>query len=738
MSATPEPGHDGSPTSFEDAGAVPQDQPTLPPRQPEANSATAAALSAEDDSPDRTRAFPLSSDGSCPAAETVPGYEILAVLGRGGMGVVYKARQLKLDRLVALKMILAGSHAGSEERDRFRTEAESIARLQHANIVQVHEIGEHEGKPFFSLEFCSGGSLEKKLQGTPLAPAEAAQLVRTLALAMQAAHEQNVIHRDLKPANVLLTADGTPRITDFGLAKKTDEVGQTATGAVMGTPSYMAPEQAGGQTRELGPACDIYALGAILYECLTGRPPFKAATPLDTVLQVVSDEPVQPSRLQSRTPADLETICLKCLHKEPKKRYASAAELAGDLERFLRGEPILARPVGRLERTAKWVRRNKGLSAGLAAAVLALLLGTFLASWQAVVASLAAASEASQRRVAEAEKQAADAARQTAEQQKQRAEDQLGRTELALYAGQLGQAQREWQDGNWERSLEILDGCQWDLRNVEFRHLWGRYNSKLTLLGRPGSIPTVAYSPDGKRIVSGSQTGTLMVWDAHAGTAVFSLKGHAESVTIVCFSPDGKQILTGGDDRTARVWDADKGTEIHTLKGHAGSVTSVCFRPDDQRILTGSEGGTVKVWDARTGREVSSLQTRSAVLAFRADGKRLVSAGPDNILKVWDLDRGEEVLSLKGHMATLVSAAFRSDGKRLASIGGDSTIKVWDLDKGQEILSFKAHTLVATAVAYSPDGNSLASASRDGTVKVWDAEKGQEIFTLQGHANGGD
>ena len=280
------------------------------------------------------------------------------------MGVVYKARQTKLDRVVALKMILSGGYAGEADLARFRTEAEAIARLQHPNIVQIYEVGEQNGLPFFSLEFCGGGSLEKELDGTPLPPKKAAALVETLARAMQAAHEQGVVHRDLKPANVLLAKDGTPKITDFGLAKKLDEVGQTASGAVMGTPSYMAPEQASGKSQEIGARTDVYALGAILYECLTGRPPFKAATPLDTIMQVVSDEPVPPRQLQSRTPRDLETICLKCLQKEPRKRYASAKALANDLHRYQAGEPIKARPVGRVERGEVGAAQTGGGVAG--------------------------------------------------------------------------------------------------------------------------------------------------------------------------------------------------------------------------------------------------------------------------------------------------------------------------------------------------------------------------------------
>jgi serine/threonine protein kinase len=297
---------------------------------------------------------PLAAAG-CPA---VPGYEILRELGRGGMGVVYQARHQKLNRLVALKMILAGSHAGAADLARFQAEAEAIARLRHPNIVQVYEVGERDGTPFFSLEFCGGGSLERKLAGTPLPAREAATLVEALARAMQAAHEQHVIHRDLKPANVLLDESGTPKITDFGLAKKLDEAGQTQSGAVLGTPSYMAPEQAGGKSGAVGPVTDVYALGAVLYECLAGRPPFRAATALDTILQVVSDEAVPPSRLQPKVPRDLETICLKCLQKNPRKRYATARALADDLRRFLGGEPITARPVGRFERVLKWARRR--------------------------------------------------------------------------------------------------------------------------------------------------------------------------------------------------------------------------------------------------------------------------------------------------------------------------------------------------------------------------------------------
>jgi serine/threonine protein kinase len=331
--------------------------------------------------PATTPPGPPTLPATAPASATpqpVPGYEILGVLGRGAMGVVYQARQLKAQRLVALKMILAGGHASPEELARFQVEAQAVARLQHPGIVQIFEVGEHDGRPFFSLEFCAGGSLNTKLAGTPLPPTEAVALVEKLAQAMQAAHDKGVLHRDLKPANVLLSAEGQPKIADFGLAKKLDEAGRTATGAVMGTPSYMAPEQAEGQ-KALGPAVDVYALGAILYECLTGRPPFRGPTTLDTLMLVVGQEPVPVRQLQPAVPRDLETICHKCLHKEPARRFASAAALAEDLRRFQAGEPILARSLGLIGRLRWWVvHPNRIRDAGIVSVFVMMLITTWV------------------------------------------------------------------------------------------------------------------------------------------------------------------------------------------------------------------------------------------------------------------------------------------------------------------------------------------------------------------------
>jgi tetratricopeptide (TPR) repeat protein/predicted Ser/Thr protein kinase len=315
------------------------------------------------------------------------GYEGLEELGRGGMGVVYKARHTRLKRIVAVKMIRAGSQAGPEELARFRREAEAVAHLQHANIVQIYEVGEHQGQPYLSLEFVDGGSLEEKLARSPLPAHQAAALVETLARAMYAAHQKGILHRDLKPANVLLMADGTPKITDFGLAKRLDvESAQTRSGALIGTPSYMAPEQATWAVGPIGPPTDVYGLGAILYETLTGRPPFRGASILETLEQVRKEEPVAPGRLQPKLPRDLETICLKCLQKQPRHRYASAEALGDDLRRFLNGEAIRARPAPLWERAWKWTNRRPTAAALLGVSVLAAMI--LLMGWLQFTAQL--------------------------------------------------------------------------------------------------------------------------------------------------------------------------------------------------------------------------------------------------------------------------------------------------------------------------------------------------------------
>ncbi len=414
----------------------------------------------------RARAAP----GLPPRRPRVPGYEILSELGRGGMGVVYKALQVPLNREVALKMILAGSLAGDEDRKRFLAEAEAIAAVKHPGIVQVYDFGTHEDLPYFSLEFCEGGSLARKLAGTPVSPREAAHLVGQVARAVQAAHQHNIVHRDLKPANVLLGADGSPKVSDFGLARRLEAgPGMTATGAVIGTPSYIAPEQAQGK-KEVGPPADVYALGAILYETLTGRPPFKAATTYDTLLQVVGDEPVSPRQLNPQVPIDLDAVCLKCLHKDPRHRYGSAAELADDLGRFLSGEPTRARPVGRWERARRWVRRNPVEAAAVAAVAVAVV--SLLAGAGSLAKASAARADAAGARALEADARAA-ASEMEARHQRETREDAERRGHETLVQA----AQAAVQRGDWQTALgafaKAIANNRPDRRRLEVARLPG-------------------------------------------------------------------------------------------------------------------------------------------------------------------------------------------------------------------------------------------------------------------------
>jgi WD40 repeat protein/tetratricopeptide (TPR) repeat protein len=683
----------------------------------------------------------------------VPGYEVLSELGRGGMGVVYKARHLALKRVVALKVIRAGSHAGPEEVARFKVEAESAARLQHPHIVQIHEVGEVEGQPFCALEFVGGGSLAAKLAGTPQPPRQAAQWLLTLAQAMQAAHQAGVVHRDLKPANVLLTEDGRPKVTDFGLAKRLDDPsGQTQTGAILGTPSYMSPEQAAGEARAIGPATDVYALGAILYEMLTGRPPFKAATVPETLLQVRTEEPIPPSRFQPRTPRDLETICLKCLQKEPARRYATAEALAEDLQRFLRGEAIRARPVGRLELLGRWCRRNPVVASLAGAVALSLLAGAVVAGFFAL--------------------------QMYREKENARHEEQ--NTRRFFYAAQMSVILDAWDRGDVVAVQQLLETLvprpgQEDLRGFEWHYLWDLVHGYRLSVGGP-DLPchSVAFLDGGRAIVTAGP-GHVTTWDAGTGKRQDTVASERGTDYSVRPTRDGKVVVLGITDDTETLWLLSEGKlrqlfqtrdpvpdrrvawavspgldclamtipsgvnepkQLHVwdlLSGkprfpaRAVHFDELAFSPDGATIAAaGSQElvpNPVRLLDARTGRETAVLhghQRHVEAVAFASDGKRLVSGGGDGRLYLWDLATGKEMAMIQ--RALVVNAVTFAVADQVVVLGpgsGAGPLELWDVATKTKIGDLWGHTDSIRRLVSSPDGRTLASASADGTVKLW-------------------
>lgn len=616
-------------------------------------------------------------DSESPDAERLielPGYEVLRVLGRGGMGIVYLARQIAANRLVAVKVISPHNQGGVQERARFRTEAEAIAKLKHPGIVQIFEVGEHDGNLFFSLEHCPAGSLDRYLAGTPVTAREAARLTLALSRSIAAAHAAHVIHRDLKPANVLLSPapeaeppragesgkDETrppldsfvPKVTDFGLAKKLDDVGQTQSGQVLGSPSYMAPEQARGE--KVGTPADIYALGAILYECVTGRPPFKAASSWETILQVTRESPVPPRQVQPGLPRDLETICLKCLSTEPGKRYVSADALADDLQRWLEGRPIEARPVGNVERAAKYVRRHPTVSALIAAVVLAIVFGAGFTAWFAFQ-SKANAEEASRNasiangKALEAERKAEEArtnADRAAAAQREAVREKRAAENLA--AAKTFQA--AWSDhrfGNWLDAQRNLDQIPASRRGWEYEYLRHRLNAEPILASHKdvdtNHIRCLEFSPDGQFLASGDEYGAVILWNVDSKRPEFWLNSRGADVTGLAFNASSELLATGSNSGVITVWQTATGKKVLTIKNTKQLNSVLAFSGDDKMLASGGRLGSVKVWDATTGKHLQTCDAHAAPVrdvVFSPDSKRLASVDRDGVVKSWNLTTG--------------------------------------------------------------------------------------------------
>ncbi len=704
-------------------------------------------------------------------------FQIVRELGRGGLGVVLLANDPVLKRKVALKIPRPEALLTPDLRQRFAREGQAAARLTHPNLVAVYEVGDVGPVAFIAAAYCNGPNLAEWLANSKqsLSPRAAAEIVAQLADGIAYAHAQGVLHRDLKPGNVVLEMHErsesvpyvvpdrvvvlpfTPKITDFGLARIADNAGgETRAGLLMGTPAYMAPEQVAGRTDEVGCQADVYALGTILYELLANQPAFSGATDLETLRRVTHEEPIAPRKLSSHVPPDLEAICLKCLQKLPGRRYAGASALAADLRRFLAGRPTQARPPSSIERLLKWARRQPATASliGVAAAALTgiVMLSAIYIGW------LRQANEA------------AEAARTAAEVSAARSRIQERVANEHLYASRMRLAYQSLDHGDSSHVRTLLDqygpGKSWEsLRGFEWYQINQRlHQERATFVGHRGEVYAVTFSPDGRRLLSGGEDGTIRVWDPQGGRELKSVPAHANCVNVLVFSPDGAILASGSCDHMIKLWDATTLQLLGTLEGHANEVHCLAFRPNDPRCLAaGGHESMVRVWDLPTREVVRTFDAGSDVngLAWRPDGAQLfVASGKTSDARsfAWRIEddhvttfpwlgfavavsstgdtgwglrdllvhapatAGAQPRFLPSHDGSVRAVTFSPGGKQMATGGFDRAIRIWDAETQVCTQTLSGHTGWVQALAFSPAGSLLASASFDGTIKLWNSE----------------
>lgn len=692
-------------------------------------------------------------------------YLLLRKIGQGGMGVVYEALQLRLDRTVAVKLLPLGPFSRPEAIRRFQAEAAAAAALQHPNIVAIHDVGEHAGQPYYSMELVEGQTLAELVQDRPLPARRAAAYLQAVAAAVQFAHERGILHRDLKPSNVLIDPFDRPRITDFGLATRLAAPPGIATADDrMGSPNFMPPEQAEGRTREIGPAADIYALGALLYFLLTRQPPFQGDS-VDMVLRQVREaEPVRPRLLNPGIPRDLETICLRCLQKASHRRYPTAGELADELGRFLDDRPIRARPLHPVERAWRSCRRQPVRAILAAALLVALALGISGVLWQWQKARTTARAETRQRQIAQ----------------------------RATYAAQIHVVQGLIEDQQFATARQILRETPEAIRGWEWGWLQRACHEDLMTLATLDKLLFATFSPDGTEVVAGGFSPKILRWNAADGRELPPWEGHPGGVGYSSFSPSGRHFVSAGwSDQTAWVHDAQSGRITAILTNRSGIFLGV-FSPDDRWVATAGLDGRVQLWDAQTGTfsgRMATLGDAGFALAFSPDGSQIAFGGGhyqwagslDRSVRVWNLATDQR-RTLGSHSELVGGLSWSPDGNTLASCSWSGEIKLWNVSTGVElpplpapavhrvvlrvsfspdgrylaaagggmpnttghidlydvparkwVRNYRGHSTSVCDVRFSNDGRRLVSASFDGTVKFWPVEPAPAFLTLEGH-----
>ncbi|HUG10435.1 MAG TPA: serine/threonine-protein kinase [Opitutaceae bacterium] len=627
-------------------------------------------------------------------------YELLRELGRGGMGVVYLARQITLDRLVALKVLAGAEHAAPDAKARFQREAREAARLRHPHIVAIHNVGEHEGAFFYSMDLIEGDDLEARFATRSPPPRDAAMLILRAARAVQYAHDTGVLHRDIKPGNILIDDAGEPFLTDFGLATAVDGGGRlTRPGEMLGSPAYASPEQLQG-TESV--ASDVYSLGAVLYFLLTRRPPFVAAQLPELLAAVQRGDPVPPRRLDPSLPRDMETIALRALAREPSGRYATAGELADDLERWLEGRPIVARPVSSLERAWRWSGRNPALAGVGAMLVAALLTGGAAVTWQW-----------------------------------QRAESAAAHTVAQLYASDLRIASDALLAGDLGAARRALERCPLEHRDAAWGVLWpqAQGDAELVAIGAPWTVNDLALSPDRRFVAAAVEDDVVRLWNLGTGEEVRTFPG-TETSWWVQFAPEGRDLFTG--DTSIKQWSLADGALVREFPGRTGVLSpdgTVLYSCDGQRFVFYDTAGTVTAWRVADGEKLFEIPIAARLLALSADGTRLAVSDAATFVAVYDARDGRRLIEPWPAGERVWELGFSPDGRLLVASGWFRNVRVWDLADVTQPPRHLEHPLNTWEAVFSPDGSALAVGCSDQAVHVWDTATWSKRRVLSGHEN---